>query len=395
MASLELLLQAVTNKNHASVIKKVLRLDKAEKVLCSVAFVHEAGVNVLKDELKAHGKTAKFFVGIRNDITSYQGLLRLLDLGVTVFAVDTGSRNTIFHPKLFLATAANKAKVIIGSANLTWGGLYNNIEAGVALSLDLTKAENKKFIDSTVAVLEGLPVSHPQHVFALKNKAAVEALFNEGRLADENVVRAPAVKSSVRKGERDTLVPMKLYWKQPPARKKVQPPAKPKAKSAAVVVVDEDAPPHVNAALPGVLIWESNPLKERDLNIPTGATTNSTGSMLWKKGAIKGIDQRHFFRDVAFAGLAWTKDASPKKAHYERAEASFEIIIKGINYGKYILRLSHNTDTKSRSYQQNNSMTQIHWGKAKSIIAKRDLLGRTMSLYRKETTPPEFLIEID
>jgi hypothetical protein len=29
------------------------------------------------------------------------------------------------------------------------------------------------------------------------------------------------------------------------------------------------------------------------------------------------------------------------------------------------------------------------------IIAKRDLLGRIMSLYRKEGTPPEFMIEID
>jgi hypothetical protein len=40
-------------------------------------------------------------------------------------------------------------------------------------------------------------------------------------------------------------------------------------------------------------------------------------------------------------------------------------------------------------------MTQVHWGKALSIVAKRDLLGRIMSLYRREGAPPEFLIEID
>jgi hypothetical protein len=115
--------------------------------------------------------------------------------------------------------------------------------------------------------------------------------------------------------------------------------------------------------------------------------------MLWKKGAAEDIDQRHFFRDEAFEGLNWQTD--PNIRHYERAEAVFNIVIKGLNYGAFPLKLSHNTDTHSRSYAQKNSMTQIHWGAAMRIVAKRDLLGRTMSLYRKDANPPEFLIEID
>jgi hypothetical protein len=141
-----------------------------------------------------------------------------------------------------------------------------------------------------------------------------------------------------------------------------------------------------------VRVWESKGLTKRDLNIPTGKTTNPTGSMLWKKGAAN-IEQRHFFRNEAFEGLDWKID--PKKLHYERVKADFEIVIKGLNYGKHTLKLSHNTDTKSRSYEQKNSMTQVHWGSVLKLIAKQDLLGRVMSLYRKDGNPPQYLIEID
>ena len=115
--------------------------------------------------------------------------------------------------------------------------------------------------------------------------------------------------------------------------------------------------------------------------------------MLWKKGAAEDIDQRHFFRDEAFAGLDWKTDLA--LPHYERCTATFCILVKGVNCGKFNLKLSHNTRTDTETYRQKNAMTQIHWGPAHDVIAKRDLLGLTMSLYRKETAPPEFLIEID
>lgn len=141
------------------------------------------------------------------------------------------------------------------------------------------------------------------------------------------------------------------------------------------------------------LVWESKPLSERDLNIPTGANTAATGSMGLKKGAFENIDQRHYFREEVFADLTWTPDSPPKK--WERAYAEFELVVKNLNYGVFKLKLSHNTDQNSISYQQKNFMTQLHWGDTKKYIAKSDLLGRILYLYRKDTTPPEFTIEID
>jgi hypothetical protein len=114
-----------------------------------------------------------------------------------------------------------------------------------------------------------------------------------------------------------------------------------------------------------------------------------------KKGAFDNIDCRHYFRDQVFAHLTWKQDPSPKKPKWERANEVFELVIKNLNYGRFNLKLSHNTDQTSATYAERNFMTQLHWGDAKKYVAKSDLLGRILYLYRKDTVPPEFTIEID
>jgi hypothetical protein len=87
MAKINFLLQAVTTEFHADALRKLLSVPGIERFVASVAFVRQDGVNAVASELKAAGKCTKFFVGIRNDITSVQAIKRLLALGVRVFAV--------------------------------------------------------------------------------------------------------------------------------------------------------------------------------------------------------------------------------------------------------------------------------------------------------------------
>jgi len=142
------------------------------------------------------------------------------------------------------------------------------------------------------------------------------------------------------------------------------------------------------------LVWESNPLSRRALNIPVKITTHATGSMGLGKGAVVSeFDHRHYFRKIVFAGLNWM----PEKAHphLELASASFKIVIKNLDYGNFSLTIRHNTDTTSKAYQQRNEMTHLRWGEVKQLVAQGDLLGRTLYLYRQDTNPPIFMIEID
>jgi len=391
MAELDFILQAVTTANHAASIRELLRLPNPTQAVMSVAFAKEAGLEAVEAAIKPLAAKAKFFVGIRNGITSIQAVKRLLAMKVELYAVDTGSRHILFHPKLYFAANANQAAVIIGSANLTFGGLHNNIELSARVKLDFANAADNKFSDDVTNAFAEMLKKHPEHVFLVKDEKHADELFESGRLADETLIPAPSTISGVKKGERDNLPRMKLTRVvRPRIKSAVAKPVAPLKPAIAPAAATRVARP---LSVAKYLVWESRPLAERDLNIPSGAGTHATGSMGLKKGALANIDQRHYFRDQVFAHLRWTPDPPPKK--WERAQAKFELVVKNLNYGLFALKLSHFTDKKSESYRQNNFMTHLHWGDAKKHVAKRDLLGRTLYRYRKDTDPPEFTIEID
>ncbi len=116
MAQLELILQAATDTTHADAIRALLNGVAADSVFISVGFVREAGVEAIEAALRPVGAKTTFFVGIRNGVTTVQGIKRLLLLKGKVYAVDTGSsRDPIFHPKLYLVVKQHKAGLIVGS----------------------------------------------------------------------------------------------------------------------------------------------------------------------------------------------------------------------------------------------------------------------------------------
>ena len=79
----------------------------------------------------------------------------------------------------------------------------------------------------------------------------------------------------------------------------------------------------------------------------------------------------------------------------DEALATFQLVVKDIEYGKASLRIAHTTSTTSRSYRQRNALTRLSWGPLRTFIANPDLLGRGLTLYRDAKDPEMFLIEID
>ena len=145
-----------------------------------------------------------------------------------------------------------------------------------------------------------------------------------------------------------------------------------------------------------VLVWQSKPLKASNLNIPTGgANTNPTGFIGLGKGVFDAIDQLTYFRDLAFDGLNWVVD-DPAKPHLElAASVDFRILIKQTDYGIHKLDIRHNADSSMATAKQHNHMTALRWGGARALVAQPDLLGRTLSIYRSDASPPTFLLDID
>jgi HKD family nuclease len=375
MAKIEILLQGFQNKDyHATAINDLLEMNNVNNYLFSIAFVRKLGVEAIIENLKNVTDKIELFIGIRNGITSIQAILLLQKIGIHPYVVDTATNYKIFHPKIYAAYNDYTAHVILGSANLTAGGLSQNIEASSYISLDRKQPEDNDYINKLLGTIQNLPNQYPQHVFKLSSPKQAVLLLRQGRLEDERVIKRANL-STRTITQRDKLAPIPTMIKSIGKSKK---PAKGK-----VIKTEQE----------GILVWESKPLTERSLNIPQADNTNITGDINLGKGLMKEIDFKHYFREVVFEDINWYQDKQSKFPHLERARIPIEIIIKNNSYGVFELELTHDPRTDTKSYQQNNVMTKIKWGKARAIIAQKDLLGRTLKLYKYLHN--KFIIVID
>ena len=102
--------------------------------------------------------------------------------------VDTGAYGVTYHPKLYFAKSATAARLLIGSANLTIGGLNNNIEASLEVELDLAARADQTLQQATEEQFIGLQEAYPQHVSDITTADAIDHLLETGRLVDEKAV---------------------------------------------------------------------------------------------------------------------------------------------------------------------------------------------------------------
>ncbi len=380
------LLQAVQAEDHLAPAKEVFGLPGLERAIISTAFMTASGLSLLQDVLTPIAAHTRLFVGIRNGITTVQSIQKALEIGCETYMVDTGSRTRIFHPKLYFSRNATRSKLLLGSANLTMGGLRTNIEASIMQDFDATVPDNITFLNDLEAKLNAMIVDYPEHVIRALDADQLISLQMSGRLLDERKARPPEAAGASVDRSLDTVPRMALKTSPISVAKPTAPPAPPVAPAAPAAMVARERLEQV---------WESNGLTRRHLNIPDGENTNPTGSMLLGVGAWEGIDQRHYFRDEVFAGLNWVADAAPRTAHIERSEANIRLIIKDVDYGVHTLQLSHNTKTDTAAYEQRNSMTSLHWGDARPLVAHEDLLGRVLRLFRATDDQTRFTLEID
>lgn len=381
------LLQGLTERTHLVALRTLLAQTTPDRVLLSVAYVTQGGVDLIASAVSATGCRVDAFVGIRNGVTTLEGLAALMEAGADVYCVDTGAQQLLFHPKIYVAWGRTRAGAIIGSANLTVGGLNNNIESSVVLDLDATKDEDLEFLESICAEFDGLSAAYPQNIVHVKHVDELNDLCEHGRLVNEASTLPPRG-SRATSGHADDVPRMSLpvEWLRGPSVRPRAPTTEPTRDTMAT------------SGFPGpsvkpTLMWRSKALTERDLGIPSGKNTHPTGSINLDKGHLDpSVDHRHYFRQVVFAALDW---GPSRHSTVEEAYAPFRLIVKGIERGEFELRVGHTTSTTTPSYLQKNAMTRLSWGPTKEFVARRDLVGRTMALYRDRADRTRFVIAID
>lgn len=356
------------------------------------AFASQTGINGLAKHIEAAKKNLKkisIVTGVDQKGTSKEALEELLSLNIDTYVFFQPSF-TIFHPKIYLFEGLEKSELIIGSSNLTSQGLFTNVETSLLISIDNRVEADRQIIEQLKEYFKGIFEFTDPNLKRL-NKKIITELVNANIVPNEAERMAAQDKvEKIEKKETETFI-SKIFPKRAIAK---IPSEFRGTKRKTTNSVLEILAGGVTPVEEGDLVWESGKLTERDLNIPKGSNTNPTGSMLFKKGKMKSIDQRHYFRDNVFAGLDWKQDMKPETSHLERAGAFFRIVIEGKYSGTFKLIVTHNPKTDTRSYEQKNSMTQISWGKAKKVIANENLIGKNARLFKTKKSN-HFILRIE
>ena len=128
-------------------------LSFSDDIRIAVAFVSIKGLALIEDSLKLAIKTAnsiEFLVGLDMNWTEPDALKMLYKLStdndkITCLCLSSLKPYYTYHPKLYLFHKGNNVKSIIGSSNLTTGGLKKNIEANVVIE---TSIDNEVISDA-------------------------------------------------------------------------------------------------------------------------------------------------------------------------------------------------------------------------------------------------------
>lgn len=126
------MLKFITNSNgdnHLSLLEKLL--PQATEVFITVAFFKESGFKLIKPYLDA-GVKFTIMAGVNFGITDPTALEKLMDYedNCKVYLSKLTSK-IIFHPKMYLVRTQKTCHIIIGSANLTNGGMQANNECSI------------------------------------------------------------------------------------------------------------------------------------------------------------------------------------------------------------------------------------------------------------------------
>ncbi|PDV97367.1 phospholipase D family protein [Candidatus Chloroploca asiatica] len=158
----------------------------------AVAFVKRSGIRHIGNFLRDFSKRGEvdLTVGISLEGSSRQGLQGLLNSleGRGKLWVFYNEVEATFHPKIYLFKNDTKADVVIGSANLTEGGLFSNYEASCAISLDLNHKEDQETLYQIEVSLDYWSGGDPRISKPL-NQEFLDALVDNYYVPDESEVR--------------------------------------------------------------------------------------------------------------------------------------------------------------------------------------------------------------
>jgi len=160
----------------------------------AVAWSNHAGVGRIYDAIREFlcgGGRVCITVGLDFGRTTYEGLGRLLELETGGVAMRTHvffdeNPACTFHPKVFLFSNVKKARLVVGSNNMTGAGFHSNVEAALSFVGPL----RSETIQSAQAALAAWRDEATDARARLLTRGLLKDLRSRGYVLTEDEIRA-------------------------------------------------------------------------------------------------------------------------------------------------------------------------------------------------------------
>lgn len=322
----------------------------------AVAWVKASGLQQVFDELErfaARGGLLRIITGISQGGATRQGLEGVASLTPNAYVFHQPTRT--FHPKVYLGTGPNGGRFLVGSQNLTRGGLITNFEVGIigradpdAISDAQTLADLRSYIDSLTADQAACKQLTPETLTALLRDPHY-------LIGDETNTTSPSI-GVASSGETWTSI----FARSGLSLRGASIAGSSASRTGRRTTVQGSAATASSSGDEVVLRWYKR-LPASNVS-RVGGNTNPQGHMTLTKGPnIAGqprhpIDQSRYFRQVFFGDAAWGPGRSTTS---EVATVTVHVIARGVDLGILSLDVEHNTSFESG---QGNRSSFLHWG---------------------------------
>ena len=172
----------------------------------AVAFAKNSGVLRVKDafsHFRERGGSVNVYVGVDLGGTSYEALTTLR-LHTDSLNVVHSERGQTFHSKIYQFSGEKSGLLVVGSHNLTAGGLWTNFESSVHIPIDGEKAAEAKMSKEMCDYfqeLAGLATSF----MPITSQDEIERLLDEGYVTKEVADRVRRASDAKRDGSKERL----------------------------------------------------------------------------------------------------------------------------------------------------------------------------------------------
>jgi HKD family nuclease len=353
------------------------------------AFASESGIYGLSRHLniaKKNFKNLNLIVGVDLEGTSKEALNEILGLAINSY-IFYQKEQPIFHPKIYLFEGPKDIKLILGSSNLTRGGLFTNVESSMIVEFDSTDKDGLALLAELKGYYNTLFNFSDPNLFKVSSTVIAE-FYHKGIIPDEIIRRNDYHKKSISSSLGSNRQPGTLVIpKRDTAKTPSSFPSKPRKNNVQSGTVS----PTTLTAQAKVLVWQKLSLSKSDAqDVPAG--THGTGNLKLSQAGFKLnnglIDYATYFRNNVFQNLSWAR-TKPNSTTYEETICNFDITILGTSYSIQPLKLSFDP---IRISNQKNTPSWLHWGNVLNLILGQiNLTGHTLNMYQSNQS---FYIEI-